>query len=132
MTHQAAPAKTLAAAPEPAYTIQYGTTQIRYALHFTRRKTLGITVHPDCTVTVTAPFNSTPELIAEKVKQRSAWIVKQQRKLERYLPPPARRYVSGEIHLDLGKRTGFKSWQRPAYSEAPCGRLRIFTVGPIN
>jgi len=134
MTHQAAPAKNLAAAPDPAYTIQYGTTQIRYALHFTRRKTLGITVHPDCTVTVAAPFNSAPEQIAEKVKQRSAWIVKQQRKFEHYLPHlPARQYVSGETHLYLGKQYRLKVIEadRPEV-KLTRGRFNIFTPDPTK
>lgn len=134
MSKQAVPGKRLAAETETGYTVQYGTTLIRYSIRFTRRKTLGITVHPDCTVTVAAPLNSGPDVVAEKVKQRSGWIVKQQRKFERYLPHlPARQYVSGETHLYLGKQYRLKviAADQPAVKLAR-GRFCVFTPDPAN
>lgn len=134
MSTQAVPDLSLAAKNEISYTVQYGTTLIRYSLHFTHRKTLGITVHPDCTVTVAAPINSALDVVAEKVKQRSRWIVKQQRKFERYLPHlPTRQYVSGETHLYLGKQYRLKVIQtdRQAVKLAR-GRFCIFTSDPTN
>jgi hypothetical protein len=35
-------------------TVEYGTSTIEYTLTYTSRKTLGISVHPDLSVTVTA------------------------------------------------------------------------------
>ena len=134
MSKQAVPGNRLAAATESGYTVQYGTTLIRYSLRFTRRKTLGITVHPDCTVSVVAPRNSALDVVAEKVKQRSGWIVKQQRKFERYLPhQPARQYVSGETHLYLGKQYRLKVIEadQPAVKLAR-GRFCVFTPDPAN
>jgi predicted metal-dependent hydrolase len=134
MNQQAAPRVSLPADREAHYTVPYGTTLIHYSLRFARRKTLGITVHPDCTVSVVAPLNHDLNAIAEKVQQRSRWILKQQRKFERYLPHlPARQYVSGETHLYLGKQYRLKVMEAdiPAVKLAR-GRFCIFTPHPTN
>ncbi|MCB0141936.1 MAG: M48 family metallopeptidase [Caldilineaceae bacterium] len=91
------------------HTLDYGTTTIEYSLNFADRQTLGITVHPDCSVSVTAPKGSSLETIEEKLRKRRSWILKQQLDFERYLPHlPARRYISGETHLYLGKQYRLK------------------------
>ncbi len=90
-------------------TIQYGTTEIEYYLAFAPRKTLAIDVHPDLSVTVTAPPNSNLDEVAARVKKRGAWILRQQREFELYLPiVPPRQYVSGETHRYLGKQYRLK------------------------
>lgn len=66
--------------------IRYGDTTIHYALTYARRKTLGISVHPNLSVTVKAPIGSDFVLIEQKIKKRAAWILRQQRTFERYLP----------------------------------------------
>jgi len=89
--------------------IQYGTSIIEYDLSFAERRTLGITVHPDLTVSVVAPTDSSLSLIESKVKKRAPWIVKRQQEFEQYLPHlPARQYLSGETHLYLGKQYRLK------------------------
>ncbi len=95
--------------PSGFYILEYGTQAIRYELRFSERRTLAIHVHPDTRVTVDAPEGSAPAQIEEKVRQRAAWIVKQQRDFERYsyeLPP--REYVSGETHRYLGRQYRLK------------------------
>lgn len=87
--------------------MQYGTTTIEYQLTFAQRKTLGISVHLDCSVRVVAPVGSDPAAIEAKLQQRSAWIVNQQQHFERYLPLLPRQYVSGETHLYLSKQEGW-------------------------
>lgn len=110
--------------------IQYGTTTIEYQLTFAQRKTLGISVHPDCSVRVVAPVGSTQEAIEAKLKQRSAWIVKQQQQFERYLPLlPPRQYVSGETHLYLGKQYRLKVEEAPTPAvKLTRGRFYIYTA----
>jgi len=114
--------------------LQYGTTTIEYQLAFAQRKTLGITVHPDCTVNVVAPVGSTLAAIEAKLRTRCGWIVTQQRAFERYLPVlPPRQYVSGETHLYLGKQYRLKV----ETSAAPAiklsrGRFLIYTPQPPN
>lgn len=91
------------------HTLQYGTRTIEYSLDFAARKTLDITVHPNCAITVTAPVGSALASIEDKLKRRASWIMKQQREFEKYLPTlPARQYVSGETHLYLGRQYRLK------------------------
>jgi predicted metal-dependent hydrolase len=85
--------------------VQYGRKRIDYALRYTKRKTLAIDVHPDLSVTVTAPVGSTDEAVGQRVAKRAPWIVEQQRFFETYLPMlPPRRYVSGESYRYLGRQ----------------------------
>ena len=89
--------------------IQYGTTTIKYSLEYSERKTLGIRVHPDKTVQVIAPTDATDERVKEKVKSKAAWIIKQQDFFLSFHPlTPARKFVSGETHLYLGKQYRLK------------------------
>ena len=55
--------------------IQFGTQTIEYDLILMPRKTLGITVHPDLSVTVKAPEDTVLAQIEAKLKQRAAWIL---------------------------------------------------------
>ncbi|ALJ06797.1 hypothetical protein APS56_08690 [Pseudalgibacter alginicilyticus] len=89
--------------------IQYGNTTINFDLEFAERKTLGIKVHPDKSVNVLAPQESTIEKIKEKVKKKASWIIKQQDLFLSFHPlTPARKYVNGETHLYLGKQYRLK------------------------
>jgi len=89
--------------------IQYGSTKINYLLEFVERKTLGIKVHPDKSVKVLAPKEVTIEKVREKVKIKASWILKQQDFFLSFHPlTPARKFVSGETHLYLGKQYRIK------------------------
>ena len=89
--------------------VRWGSTTIPYRYSFAKRKTLGISVHPDLTVTVKAPEGTPPEAIREKIWQRGAWIRQAWRDFELYLPKqPARQYVSGEAHRYLGRQYRLK------------------------
>ena len=91
------------------HSVQYGDTTINYNLTYAQRKTLAITVHPDLSVTVKAPEATDLADIEAKVCKRAAWILQQQRDLERYLPHlPPRQYVSGETHRYLGRQYRLK------------------------
>jgi len=71
------------------YQIEYGTTTIDFTLEFSSRKTLGISVTPGLDVRVVLLFNSTMDMIKEKVGNKAKWIVKQKEYLESfYLKPP--------------------------------------------
>jgi len=89
--------------------VEYGSTKIRFELVFADRKTLGITVHPDRQVVITAPLDTSLEKIKEKVRKRAAWITKQQRFFLGFEPKtPPRRFVSGESHYYLGRQYRLK------------------------
>jgi predicted metal-dependent hydrolase len=92
-----------------AYSVQYGEATIAFDLAYAPRKTLAISVHPDLSVVVTAPEGSALADVEDKVKKRAAWILRQKRDLERYLPHlPPRQYVSGETHRYLGRQHRLK------------------------
>lgn len=85
--------------------IVYGSTTIAYKIEYAQRKTLGIAVHPDGSVTLKAPVDATLEEIQKKVRHRAAWILRQQRYFESFgTPTTERQYISGESHLYLGRQ----------------------------
>lgn len=94
-----------------ALRIEYGTTQIPFALQYSKRKTLGITVTPDKKVKVIAPINSNYEQVLKKLEKRASWISKQIRAFDSYqssLHVKKKEYVSGETWLYLGRKYRLK------------------------
>ena len=85
--------------------ILYGSSLIEYEIEYVQRKTLGITVHPDGSVTLKAPVDATPEDIQKKVRHRAAWILRQKRYFESFgTPTTERQFINGESHLYLGRQ----------------------------
>ncbi|WP_070138418.1 M48 family metallopeptidase [Crocinitomix algicola] len=89
--------------------ISYGTTNIAYSVEYRDRKTLAIEVHPDSSVLVVAPINTTDEKIQSKVEKRASWIAKQQRFFSGK-PDIAqvKEWVSGENMYYLGRQYRLK------------------------
>lgn len=89
--------------------VTWGTVEIPYRYFYSRRKTVGISVHPDLSVTVRAPHGTGIETIRLFVHRRGGWISKAWRNFEQYLPKqPERRYISGETHRYLGRQYRLK------------------------
>ena len=89
--------------------IQFGSRKIGYVLYYSNRKTLGITVSPDLSVSVKAPFNAPAEKIREKLRRKAPWIIRQQSYFLSFEPKtPARKYVSGETQHYLGRQYRLK------------------------
>lgn len=89
--------------------VAYGRHRIVYEVKFSKRKTLGIHVHPDQRVEVHAPEGTTSEAVRAKVQQRSRWILKQQRFFETFAQvSPPKEYVGGETHRYLGRQYRLK------------------------
>lgn len=85
--------------------IVYGSTLIVYEIEYAQRKTLGITVLPDGSVTLKAPIEATLEEIQKKMRHRAAWILRQKRYFESFgTPTTKRQYINGESHLYLGRQ----------------------------
>ena len=85
--------------------MMFGSTALDYAVTYAPRKTLGISVRPDCSVEVKAPVGATLEEIRLHVRRRAAWICRQQCHFRSFgILTPARKYVSGESHLYLGRQ----------------------------
>lgn len=85
-------------------TIDCGAAAITFELGYSRRKTLGISVHRDGRVTVKAPLGSDPAAVEQVVRRRAGWISKQQRAFAAQPPPAALpQYRSGESQRYLGR-----------------------------
>ena len=92
-----------------ACTISCGKTKIDYELLMMNRKLLEIAVHPDKSVVVKAPSNSTLEAIEEKIKKRTRWIKRQIAYFNQFDPrTPDREYAGGKRHLYLGRKYRLK------------------------
>ena len=89
--------------------IVFGSKQIDFKLEYAVRKTLGITVTSDMDVLVRAPVDTPIEMIREKIRKKAPWIIKQQSFFLSFHPKtPARKYISGETHLYLGRQYRLK------------------------
>ena len=90
-------------------TIQYGSETISYAIEFTNRKSLGISVYPDRSTIVKAPEGSSIDKIEQKVRKKAAWILKQKDYFLSFEPRTTpRKYITGETHLYLGRQYQLK------------------------
>lgn len=84
--------------------IALGTENVPFDLVRSDRRTLGITVNPDSTLTVAAPHDATEDAILERLQRRGPWILRARRAFDALRPrTPARRYLSGETHWFLGR-----------------------------
>lgn len=91
------------------HSIQFGSRQIKFRLEYSDRKSLGITVMPDLNVLVNAPTNSSIEKVKEKLQKKAPWIIRQQSFFLSFHPKtPARKFISGETHLYLGRQYRLK------------------------
>jgi predicted metal-dependent hydrolase len=89
--------------------VECGGERIEFRLRRSQRKTLAITVRPDTSVVVTVPLRADLLRVMARVKKRAAWIRRQRRYFERFLPAQlARQYVSGETHRYLGRQYRLK------------------------
>lgn len=87
------------------HTFGYGTRLVEYSLFYEQRRTLEISVHPDCAVVVKAPAGTPIADIELKLGKRARWIQKQISYFSQFCPrTPPRRYVGGETHLYLGRQ----------------------------
>ena len=107
--------------------IHYGTQTIDYTLELMPRKTLAISVHPDLSVIVKAPTDTSLEEVNERVAKRAKWILNQKRRFEIFLPDvPPRKYVSGESHRFLGRQYRLKVIEIASGEEEPIKLTRQF------
>ena len=85
--------------------ISSGKNSVAYSIVRSTRKTTAITVTPDQKVTVRTSLDADDAAIERIVRKRAAWIVRQQKFFQQFLPKtPPRTFVSGETHLYLGRK----------------------------
>jgi predicted metal-dependent hydrolase len=86
-----------------------GNRKVTCDISFCERKHLTINVHPDMTMSVRAPIGGSIDSVLERVKKRTAWIIRQLHYFEKFQPlPTERKYISGETHLYLGRQYRMK------------------------
>ncbi len=112
------------------YILSFGGRRIPFRIEYRNRNKLAITVHPEPRLEVLAPEGVASEQILPRIERRAAWILKQWRYFEQFLPKhPGPRYVSGETHLYLGRQYRLKVHERSSESVKLVGRfLHIWTA----
>ncbi len=91
------------------HAFSFGGRSIRYDLTYSDRQNLTIDVHPDRRVVVKAPIGKAPADVAERVRNKAPWILRQIDYFERFQPlPTERQYIGGETHLYLGRQYRLK------------------------
>ena len=87
----------------------YGKNEYSACVERRDRKTLAISVLPDCSIQVIAPLQTSDELIEERLRKRARWINRQLAYFVQFQPrTPERKFVSGETHLYLGRKYRLK------------------------
>lgn len=114
------------------YSLMYGRARINYSVVRRDRKTLEIAVEPDTRVVVAAPAASSADEIQTKIRKRAAWILRQQKYFQQFLPrTPERQFVSGETHLYLGRQYRLKIFSsEDERVRLKRGFLSVFTRSP--
>ncbi|MBK7133769.1 MAG: M48 family metallopeptidase [Bacteroidales bacterium] len=77
---------------------------IDFKVVYSRRRTLGISVHPDSTVIVRVPYRTSDKTIVRIVEEKAEWIIKHRdnyRKQNNNIS--GRSYCNGDIHLYRGR-----------------------------
>lgn len=89
--------------------IQYGSKRLDFQLEYSERKSLGITVTSELDVQVKSPAGISIDKIKERIYKKAPWILKQQSFFLGFHPKmPARKYISGETHLYMGRQYRLK------------------------
>lgn len=85
--------------------IQFGNTTIPFEIsRSSGRICISVSVHPDGTVSVEAPKGTRKKQITDAVQSKQVWILNQQEHFRRLMRIRAKRFVSGESFLYLGRQ----------------------------
>ena len=117
-----------------ASSITYGRHELAFTVEVRPRRTLSISVHPDQRVHVLSPPDVPLAQIQARVSRRAPWILRQQAYFQQFRPAtPARRYVSGETHLYLGRQYRLRLEEAAtAQVKLIRGRLVVHTPRPAD
>ena len=89
--------------------IQFGDTRIEYSIvRRATRTTTAITVHPDRSIEVVAPKGMRKKEVADFVRSKAVWVIKQQAHFARLRVPQEKQFVNGESFQYLGRQYRFK------------------------
>ena len=87
----------------------YQIEDLEYKVVYSKRRTIGISVHPDSTVYVRVPYLTSMKTINRIVKEKYDWVIKHRDNYRNLDPSNLKRsYTDGEIHLFHGKELVLK------------------------
>lgn len=87
------------------YNLSYGSDTFKIRIRFDSLNEMILTVYPDLEIEARFPKETKFSEIERKLSKRKSWIQKQILYFEKFFPrQPARRYISGETHIYLGKQ----------------------------
>ncbi len=82
---------------------------IDFKVVYSRRRTLGISVHPDSTVIVRVPYRTSDKTIVRIVEEKASWIIKHRDNYRNHRNISLiRSYSNGETHLFRGREFTLK------------------------
>lgn len=84
-------------------TVDYDGVDIPFRYCHSRRKSLGMTVRPDKSVTVRAPLRTSLDEIRDFVSRKGAWIMKVWQRFDSNPPKPGQHYDRDAIFLFQGR-----------------------------
>jgi predicted metal-dependent hydrolase len=86
--------------------IKYTYGDIEFSVVYTRRRTLGISVHTDSSVIVRVPYRTSMKTIERLIHDKYGWVVKHRDNYRKASHSSLKRlYADGEKHLFRGKET---------------------------
>ena len=98
------PARCHALVMNETSTVQFGNTEIDYAIVRCSRKTVGVAVSPSGAVVISAPNAVEVARLDRVVLAKAAWIVGKLRQRAALAPAPEHEFVSGETFRYLGRQ----------------------------
>ena len=101
-------------------TIQFGNSAIFYcAIRRSRRQTFSVILDPEEGVIVLVPLDASDKEIGEIVRRKAVWILRHQSLLASLRRRYARRYISGESYLYLGRHYQLLARRLTAERDSP-------------
>ncbi|XDZ64984.1 M48 family metallopeptidase [Alphaproteobacteria bacterium LSUCC0684] len=92
--------------------VNYGSNTFNVQIEYRERKTLSISVLPDCSIVALAPLGAAVSDIKNRLRKRASWIKRQIDYFNQFKPlTPPRQFVAGETHLYTGRQYRLKFHQ---------------------
>ena len=89
--------------------VHYGSHTFDVQIEYRDRKTLSISVLPDCSIVALAPLGLAVSDIGNRLRKRAGWIKRQLDYFAQFKPlTPPRQFVAGETHLYVGRQYRLK------------------------
>ncbi|GAB3842955.1 M48 family metallopeptidase [Hymenobacter jeollabukensis] len=124
-------ANSAATEPETG-SVDFGSLTLRYVIERRSRRTLALNVLPDGRLLVAAPEDATSAAIADSVRKRAPWVVRQWEAQRRQAVAQPRHYRSGEMHYYLGRQYRLRVEAGPAAVRLVGRRLLVTVADPTN